>query len=146
MGSRTPEEQAIINARQREQRKLNGNSATKKYEKTKKGFLMRVHRNMRSRAYGIQKRQHYLYSHIKEVIPREVFYEWSMGNPDFHALWDDYVASGHAIRLAPSVDRIDSSGDYDLANIRWITQSENSRLGAISQKRQRDAAKYAIAL
>jgi len=40
---------------QREYRKANGNASTKKYERTKKGKLMRTYRNMESRAKGIVK-------------------------------------------------------------------------------------------
>ena len=37
------------NEKQRLSRKLNNNLHTKKYEKTKKGFLVRLYRNMLSR-------------------------------------------------------------------------------------------------
>jgi hypothetical protein len=135
---KTPEELRLHNnAVQRERRRLNGNGVTKKYEKTQSGFLMRAHRNMRSRALGIQKKKAHLYDHITTVVTRQDFYAWSVGNPDLFRLWNEWLASGYDRKLTPSVDRIDSSGDYVLTNMRWITHSENSRLGSVSGRRKK---------
>ncbi len=135
---KTPEERRIHdNATQRARRARQGDAVTKRYEKTQPGFLMRAHRNMRSRALGIQKRKAHLYDHIELVVPREEFYAWSYANKDFLALWAEWVASGYDRKLTPSVDRIDSFGEYSLPNMRWITHSENSRLGSISHRRVR---------
>ena len=49
------------NKHQREQRALNGNYHTKKYEKTEKGFLVRTYRNMLSRVSGVTKNKNHLY-------------------------------------------------------------------------------------
>jgi hypothetical protein len=123
------------NAKQREARRMNGNAYTKKYEKTKRGFLMRCYRNMQSRVRGIQRQKAHLYAHIDNIIPREEFYTWAMNSPDFHALFGQWEASGHDRRLTPSVDRASSLGGYSLDNMRWLTHSENSRLGAVSPRR-----------
>ena len=123
------------NKYQRDRRKRTGNSDTKKYEKTKKGFLMRCYRNMKSRVAGIQ----YLKSHLykgKYLLDKNVFYKWSLENVDFHSLFDIWESSGYDRKITPSIDRIDASIGYELNNIRWITHSENSRLGSISEARQ----------
>ena len=123
------------NERQRLQRQASGNAYTKRYEKTVNGFLMRAHRNMRSRAFGIQAKKANLYSHIVDVVDRPNFYAWAKSDPSFSELWSQWVASGHDRKLTPSVDRIDSNGDYVLENMQWVTHSENSRRGGASKRR-----------
>lgn len=111
--------------KQRERRKKNGNAITKKYEKTKKGFLMRAYRNMKSRIEGIQKKKYHLYKG-KELLDKELFYSWSLEHPEFNRLFKDYEDSGYTRKLAPSPDRIDSRKGYTIENIQWVTTSENS--------------------
>ena len=115
--------------RQREYRRLNGNMHTKKYEKTEKGKLMRTYRNMESRSKGIVKNKRHLYEGL-EVMGREDFYRWSLSDNSFNSLYQTWVDSEYEKRLSPSIDRVDTSLGYVEGNVRWITHSENSRLGA----------------
>ena len=117
--------------KQRERRKNTGNASTKKYEKTPKGFIMRIYRNMKSRITGVQKDKYHLYSG-KELLSKENFYSWALNNPVFETMFKEYENSGFNRKLAPTVDRIDSSKGYSFDNIRWVTHSENSRFGAIN--------------
>lgn len=121
------------NAWQRAYRITNGNANTHKYERTINGFLMRKYRNMESRVLGIQKLKAHLYKN-KSLLSRKKFYEWATGNQQFHKLWSVWVNSGHDRKLCPTVDRINPKLGYSLKNMRWITHSENSRLGAINRK------------
>ena len=57
---RLPDVKARANAKLRERRRLTNCAVDKKYEKTKKGFLMRLYRNMQSRVQGVQKKKHHL--------------------------------------------------------------------------------------
>ena len=114
------------NAKQREIRARNGNASTKKYEKTKRGFLMRMYRNMESRVKGIQWRKKHLYDG-KELMSREQFYEFANNNQDFHRLFEVWQSANYERRLAPSIDRINSQIGYTLDNIRFVTFSENCR-------------------
>jgi hypothetical protein len=107
----------------------------RKYEKTKKGFLMRVYRNMKSRILGIQKRKHHLYKG-KELLSKEDFYSWAFESDDFHRLFELWENSNHERKLSPSVDRIDSSKGYKISNMEWVTHSENSRRGSLSKQLQ----------
>ena len=127
-----------FNKRQRERRKANGNAATKKYEKTKKGFLMRLYRNMQSRVDGVQKLKHHLYKG-KYLLPREEFYEWALNDESFHKLFEEYESSGYERKLAPSVDRVDSSCGYSIDNMEFVTMSENSRRGNESRRKMRES-------
>jgi len=117
---------------QREYRARTGNKCTKKYEKTKKGFLMRLYRNMQSRITGVQKLKFHLY-HDKYLLPRNDFYEWALSSPDFHQLFELWKISDYERKLTPSVDRIDSKIGYSLDNMEWVTHSENSRRGSLNR-------------
>lgn len=126
-----------INARQREEYH-NGTRKqyAKDYEKTFFGHLMRMYRNMKSRTLGIQKMKAHLYQG-KELLSKEQFYEWAQNHKDYKRLYKKWVASGYERRLVPTVDRIDSNKGYVIDNMRWLTHSENSRLGSESLKRKR---------
>lgn len=119
--------------KQREYRAATGNAATRKYERTKAGKLMRTYRNMQSRVTGVLKHKRHIYEGMG-IITREVFYDWSMSNPEFHRLFDGWVASGYKCGASPSVDRVDPSRGYEIDNIEWVTHSENSRRGAIKRQ------------
>ena len=120
--------------RQREYRKKNGNRCTYKYEKTPNGFLMRKYRNMQSRVLGIQKKKRHLYLGLK-LLDRQIFYEWAKDNKNFWLLYNQWIKSNYERRLCPTVNRIDSKKGYLLTNMEWLTHSENSRLGSLSQSR-----------
>ena len=120
------------NEHQRLQRKLNDNKHTKKYEKTKKGFLVRLYRNMQSRVLGIQKSKHHLYAG-KSLLAKDEFYEWALNNETFHNLFNQWELSNHERRLCPSVDRINSDLGYELNNMEWVEFHENCRRGLYSK-------------
>lgn len=122
-------------AKQRERRRLNGNADTKRYEKTKNGFLMRLYRNMKSRICGVQKAKHHLYDG-KCLLEKEDFYTWAQNCDEFHKLFRKWEKSGYDRKLTPSVDRIDSSDGYFVENMEWVTHSENSRRGGLSKARR----------
>lgn len=126
------------NERQRLLRARSGNAHTLKYEKTKRGFIMRLYRNMQSRITGVQRQKHHLYAG-KFLLTRDEFYEWAFTHPSFHELFAAWEISGYALQYTPSVDRIDSGRGYELANMEWVTHSENSRRGSLSKQRRRAA-------
>lgn len=130
--------QQQINARQREYRNRTKNLSTIKYEKTVNGFLVRLYRNMKSRISGVQKLKHHLYKN-KELLNKDDFYAWAKSSPDFNLLFNNWTDSHYDRKLTPSVDRVDSSVGYLLSNMVWVTHSENSRRGSISQWRNKAA-------
>lgn len=113
---------------QRERRKKTGNSDAKKYERTKKGKLMRAYRNMESRVKGIVQKSQHLYFDLP-LLSRQDFYEWSLADDDFTNIYEAWVEAGYDRKLSPSIDRIDTGDGYTVGNIRWVTHSENSRCG-----------------
>lgn len=63
---------------------------------------------------------------------------------DFRAFAAWALTHGYDDHL--TIDRVDSGGHYDPANCRWITRSENARLGSLSRwAKQRAAAVVADA-
>lgn len=112
--------------------KITNNEVTRKYEKTKKGFLMRLYRNMKSRIEGVNRAKFHLYAGCY-LLPKETFYKWSLASEVFHQLFDEWEQSGYERKLAPSVDRIDSLRGYELDNMEWVTMSENSRRGSLNK-------------
>jgi len=89
---------------------------------------------MLSRVLGVQWRKFHLYGGLS-ILPKKEFYNWAITHPEYKKLFSAYVASGYNRKLAPSIDRVDSTKGYFLENMRWLTHSENSRLGAISSRR-----------
>lgn len=110
---------------QRERRLLNGNRDTKTYEKTMNGYLMRMYRNMKSRVTGVQSKKAHLYKG-KELMDKELFYEFAKCSPMFRTLFYQYEESDYTQKLAPTPDRIDSTKGYTIDNIQWVTHSVNS--------------------
>lgn len=120
---------------QRQRRARNGNADTLKYERTVNGKLMRIYRNMQSRITGVQAKKAHLYLG-KSLLSREEFYTWAKGSSEFLQLHAAWASSGYERKLAPSVDRKDSSLGYEIGNMEWVTHSENSRRGSISRNRK----------
>ena len=106
--------------------------ACNKYEKSRKGFLMRLYRNMQSRIEGVQKTKIHLYDG-KSLLPRQEFYDWALASERFRELFGVYEASGFDRKLAPSADRIESERGYEITNMEWTTHSENSRRGCVNR-------------
>lgn len=118
-----------------DQRAYDNNADIKKYEKTHKGFLMRLYRNMKSRITGVQHLKFHLYEG-KELFDKDTFYQWALQQPEFYKLFDAYVASKYNRKLAPSIDRVDSSKGYTFDNVEWVTMQENSIRGLKSRYNQ----------
>lgn len=114
---------------QKNRRIENNNQDTKKYEKTLNGYLMRMYRNMKSRVGGVQHKKAHLYLG-KELMNKELFYEFAKCSPMFLTLFYQYEQQGYIQKLAPTPDRIDSSKGYTVDNIQWVTHSVNSSRGA----------------
>lgn len=105
------------------------------YKQTPKGYLSTVYSRMRSRVSGEAKSKAHLYKG-KELISREEFYVWALSCNKYFEMFEAYKKSEFRIILAPSIDRVDTTLGYTIDNMRWLTHSENSRLGAISQQLQ----------
>lgn len=59
--------------------------------------------------------------------------EWAEQQPQFHILYQHWVASDYLTDLRPSFDRINDYISYQLTNLQVMTWAENSRKGYDSQ-------------
>ena len=118
---------------QRELRFVTNNIWTKRYEKTKKGFLVRMYRNMTSRVNGVQKKYSHLYGGL-DIMPKQDFYDFALNNNKFHELFEQWENALYQRRLTPSIDRINAKFGYVLDNVQFLTLSENS--SKTSRKKQ----------
>ena len=105
---------------------------SKRYEKTKRGFVMRMYRNMKSRVSGIQKNKAHLYEGL-ELMPKEDFYSLALNDSEFNKLFVEWENSDYDRKLTPSPDRMDSRRGYTPDNIDFVTHSVNSRNGSYSR-------------
>ncbi len=106
------------------------------YRKTFKGYFTEVYCRMRRRIQGGDER--YLGLDLMDLSDWKEFIEDTI--EDRKVLWDEWVASGHKLRFAPSIDRINSVYGYIRSNCRWLPQWENSRNGGMSPKMSHLAA------
>ncbi len=113
------------------------NQKARDYNKTKKGFLVSKYSNMLGRIKGKDKRKAHLYEGMS-IMPREEFYKWSLSDPEFNRLWEEWVASNFEVNLTPSIDRKVGLVGYLEWNVQWVTKRENDVDGLKSAKIMRE--------
>lgn len=106
----------------------------RRYNRTPGGKIMMAYHNMRGRTEGIQTNKAHIYKGLA-LLPRQVFYMWSLNDVTYKKLFGEWVKGGFRRNKAPSINRIDPKRGYELGNIEWLTQGENSRLGATKKGR-----------
>lgn len=89
---------------------------------------------MLSRVTGVQQKKSHLYEGLP-ILTNGDFKEWATNREDLKQLYVNWVESGNIRKLTPSIDRINSDEGYLIGNMRWLTHSENSSLGAKSKRR-----------
>jgi hypothetical protein len=97
----------------------------RRYRRTLDGTLKSKYCQMSKRIRGLDNRGKYYVG--KDICSREVFYRWAYTQPNTNRLWNAYVKSGFKLKLALTIDRIDSRKGYTIDNMRFVTFSENSR-------------------
>lgn len=95
---------------------------------------------MLSRVTGVQQKKAHLYEGLP-ILTSVEFKEWAINREDLKQIYAKWVASGNKRKLTPSIDRINTDEGYLIGNIRWLTHSENSSLGARSKRRNRHEEK-----
>ena len=108
-------------------------------------FLGKLYYNMSKRVKGKNghDRGHWK---GKPILPKDVFVVWAKNNLDFLSLYKRYVMHRFDIKLAPSINRIDSNKGYTLDNMEWMTFSNNAALaGTVKKMKNRETKEiYAI--
>lgn len=72
------------------------------------------------------------YAHVKVLITKQEFYAWVNLN------WTDIIAM-RKNGDEPSIDRIDSAGNYELTNMRIIPLRQNVLAGSVAHNKARTA-------
>ena len=103
----------------------------KLHRRSKEGFLKRKYYSMKLRVQGRCSNPH-LWA-LCPLLPKEDFFEWSNNNEDFHRLFQEWGEAGYPRKLCPSVDRVNPTWGYEIWNMEWVTQSENSRRAQITR-------------
>lgn len=103
-----------------------------KYRKSILGYLKEKHYAIMRRCEGFEAKKSHLYEGL-DYLSLDEFVSWAINNLEYNKLHNVYVKSNYNNKLAPSIDRIDTTKGYELSNMRWLTHSENSRLGAVNR-------------
>lgn len=102
------------------------------YRHTPRGYLNAAYQNMRKRVRGKDTGKEHLYEGLP-LLEKALFVEWSLGDTAYQALFLEWERGGFLAYQGPSIDRRSSNKGYVVENLRWITHSLNSQLGAISR-------------
>lgn len=110
------------------------NQRVTNYRRTLSGWLSNTYTHMQQRVRGNRKRTEVRgfdeYFGLP-LVGRAEFYLWARGRVfEMYQVWK---RSGYRLTSRPTVDRIDPKLGYVLINMRFLTFSENSRLGALSR-------------
>jgi hypothetical protein len=63
-----------------------------------------------------------------DVLSYSEYSKWVINNMEqFESLYNEWVKSGFKRKYTPSIDRINNTKGYTSDNMRWITQSDNSK-------------------
>jgi hypothetical protein len=92
----------------------------KRHSRTSKWYVRNMYKRIKQR---IRTNPHY--KNRKLHFSMEEWLEFAKNN-NYKELYGNYVASNRDMRLAPSIDRVDNSGEYTLDNIQIITHSKNA--------------------
>lgn len=107
----------------------------KKYRQSEKGVILRSYSSMERRVMGLNKKSELLYKDLP-IMSRASFLSKSLGDKNFKILYKKWKDGGFKLKDRPTPDRIYSQHGYMWDNIRWITFSENSILGNLSNRRR----------
>lgn len=108
--------------------------STHKDKATINRFLSRVYTSMLNRVKGKGGAHNRGNWRGKSILPRNIFVTWAKNHPDFLSLYKQYFTGNFDRRLAPSINRMNSSKGYTLDNMEWMTQSQNSGLSGSVRK------------
>lgn len=96
-----------------------------RYRTDKKYYLNNRYNVLKQRAEGRS-----IYPTGAKGLPfctREEFINWCNETMDiFDPMWKTWQDSEYDLTKAPSVDRIDPRKGYEIENLQWLTQSDNS--------------------
>ncbi len=92
-------------------------ASTIRWNRSKKGVITHTwhHQVRHSKTRG----------HQPPTYTREELSEWMMSSTDFHVMYDNWCRLDYQSDYRPSVDRLDNSIGYTMANIRLVSFRDN---------------------
>ena len=96
------------------------------YRRTTEGLVSEIYKGQVSSS---KRRGHSPPTYIKEDLKT-----WLLSQPNFKALFNNWVDSDYLTDLRPSIDRLDDYKGYDLNNIQLMTWKENYTKGSYDRR------------
>lgn len=96
------------------------------YELTRRQFLNNLYSHMKERVTNPRKSVEGRSYLGRPICTREGFIEFGLSSAQFNRLFKRYKRSKGKRSIAPSIDRIRTSGGYTLGNMQFLTLSVNS--------------------
>lgn len=91
-----------------------------KRQKTLERYKSKLYSAMKGRIKWVK-----AYKGIKLLITRKEFLNWINSQENYPQLHKNWVSHNYDRKYAPSIDRINSNGNYEFSNIQLLTMSEN---------------------
>lgn len=73
-----------------------------------------------------------------ELISRTEFKGWAYNQGILYVLFKAWSRYNFELKYRPTIDRINPKEGYTEGNMRWLTHSENSKLGGLKAKKWGD--------
>ena len=102
------------------------NAQNREYKHSKEGIAAKI--------YSDQRKSSNRRGHIMPTYTMIELREWMMSQKKFHILYDNWKRLDYQKMYIPSVDRIDDSIGYTMANIQLMTWRENKAKGHSDHK------------
>lgn len=99
-------------------------SKVKDYVRTREGKIKIIYKDMRQRILGNTGRTASNYIGLP-ICTKQEFYDFSLNDPIYNALFDKWEKSNWDDDYKPSLDRKIPSKGYVLSNIRWVCYKDN---------------------
>lgn len=107
------------------------------YERNREKWLPYYRKRSHEWTKDPVKRLHKMYGGMKQrvkrnptrklLVEKEEFIEWALNNEAYHTIFKQWVESGYVYNLAPTIDRIDNNGNYELTNMQVLTMEDNNK-------------------
>lgn len=106
--------------------RIRNRAYTKAYTQRPKGWAKRAWRALCARA-GNHDGRHPAYTHVEVRMSKDEFLGWAIPR------YEKWLLE-HEVTEAPTIDRIESRGHYELKNIQLLSRSDNSAKAAHSAR------------
>ena len=93
-----------------------------KHHRSFRGHALKLYNAM---LFRVKHKDVYIRRNVKVQIERADFLDWILNDRKYKRLYRKWVNENYNHLFAPSIDRIDSFGNYSFSNIQLMTHYEN---------------------